>query len=167
MSPVAGLLTPRDFLNFLAFRVFPSTQYIRHQFSPMFTPEPDIIHETIGHAPLLAHRDFADLSQKIGIASLGASDEVIRKLAACYWFSIEFGIIWGKGGGKKIYGAAFCSSSAETINAISDAPEFRHFEPEAICDLHYPIDDMQTMYCWSNSIQEAKNKVDLLLRHFG
>ena len=161
LRPVDGLLRPRDFLNALAFRVFFSTQYVRHHSVPSYTPEPDVCHELLGHAPMFADPAFAELSQEIGLASLGASDDDIERLARCYWYSVEFGLLQ-ENGRRKAYGAGLLSSVSELERACAGGlPEeaFRPWDPEAAAREPYPITDLQTRYLVADSLQGARTKL--------
>jgi phenylalanine-4-hydroxylase len=74
MKPVCGILSQREFLNGLAYKVHNSTVFLRHHANPFYAAEPDLIHEFLGHVPMYLNQDFADFCQMLGVASLGATD---------------------------------------------------------------------------------------------
>jgi phenylalanine-4-hydroxylase len=124
--PAAGLVPLREFYGSLEQRVFHSTQYVRHPDVPLYTPEPDIIHEVVGHGHLLATPTFGELHRLAGVATNRLQDEDnLRFLSRVFWFSLEFGVVV-EDGELRAYGAGILSSYGEI-------EQFRGME-------HRPID---------------------------
>ena len=112
-APAPGLVALREFLGALGDRTFYSTQYIRHASEPLYTPEPDLIHEVIGHGNTLAHPDFAHVNEQAGLAARRVqTDEALQFLADVFWFTMEFGVLW-EAGELRAYGAGILSSYGE------------------------------------------------------
>src|SRR6185295_6964723 len=113
----------------LARGVFLSTQYIRHHSTPLYTPEPDVAHEIIGHAVTLANKQFAELNRLFGeaVRRTNLTSELDR-LAHVYWFTIEFGVL-RENGQIKAYGTGLLSSAGEL--AEMDKAELRPLDLDA------------------------------------
>jgi phenylalanine-4-hydroxylase len=141
IQPVPGLVPAADFYGALAERRFLSTQYIRHHSVPFYTPEPDIIHEIVGHGNMLASRRFADLYQAAGHASRRATTPAALELfSKVFWFTLEFGVVH-EDGEVKAYGAGLCSSYGE-IQVFRDA-DIRDWDLAAMGTLDYDITHYQ------------------------
>jgi phenylalanine-4-hydroxylase len=119
--PAPGLVALREFYGSLGDGVFHSTQYVRHPSEPLYTPEPDIVHEVIGHGNMLASPRFAALKRAAGEAAQRVeSDEALQTIADVFWFTMEFGVLW-EDGELRAYGAGILSSYGEI-------EEFRRME---------------------------------------
>lgn len=154
LEPVAGLVEPRVFLESLASGTFLCTQYIRHHSTPLYTPEPDVVHEIVGHAVTLASKRLAELNRLFGQAvKRTASLEALNRLSRVYWFTIEFGVL-REGQALKAYGTGLLSSAGE-LEAMHRA-ELRPLDLEAASRHEYdptryqPVlfcaDSFETMY---------------------
>jgi len=118
--PAAGLVPLREFYGSLADSRFFSTQYIRHHSVPLYTPEPDVVHEVVGHANCLASDRFAALYRAAGGAARRLEQpDALEFFSKVFWFSLEFGVL-REGGQVRTYGAGLLSSYGE-IQEIAHA----------------------------------------------
>ena len=111
--PAAGLVCFEDFYGSLADGVFHSTQYVRHHRQPLYTPEPDLIHEVVGHGGMLASPRLAELNRLAGEAARRLETKPARDFfSSVFWFSIEFGVVT-EHRQLRAYGAGLLSSYGE------------------------------------------------------
>ena len=111
--PAAGLVPLLEFYGSLADGIFHSTQYVRHHSVPLYTPEPDVLHEVVGHGNCIAHDRFARLYRLAGDAARRVqTTEALEFISRVFWFSLEFGVV-REGGEVRCYGAGLLSSYGE------------------------------------------------------
>ena len=147
--PVAGLAPLREFYASFAEGVFWSTQYLRHPSVPLYTPEPDVIHEVIGHANQLAAPGYAEMYRLVGQAvERTRSESALRFLSHVFWFTMEFGVVFERGR-PKAFGAGILSSVGETAG-FGEA-EVRPADFWAMGSAEYDITRFQpVLYSWTS-----------------
>ncbi|OYO13753.1 phenylalanine 4-monooxygenase [Enemella evansiae] len=152
-----GLVELRQFYGALGRRVFHSTQYLRHPSEPLYTPEPDIIHEVIGHGNQLASPRFARLTEAAGQASMRLeSEEGMQFLADVFWFSMEFGVMW-EDGDLKAYGAGILSSYGEMDEYAQ--MEIRPLDLPQMGSINYDITAYQPVLFAAQNLDELEEVV--------
>lgn len=144
LRAIPGLIEARDFLGALGRRVMSCTQYLRHAARPEYTPEPDVVHEVLGHVPLLADPDFAAFSAALGRAASVARPGQLELLGRLYWFTLEFGLVEERGG-LRAYGAGLLSSFGELPRAFEGEVERRPFRAAQVARTPYVFSGMQPL----------------------
>ncbi|MEP6635880.1 MAG: phenylalanine 4-monooxygenase [Acidobacteriota bacterium] len=163
LEPVAGLVEPRVFLESLADGVFLCTQYIRHHSMPLYTPEPDVVHEIIGHGVTLASEQLAQLNRFFGAAvKRTRSVEALERLSRIYWFTIEFGVL-REGNALKAYGTGLLSSGGE-LEAMHQA-ELLPLDLDIVARREYdPTRYQPTLFCADSFSEMYESLQDFLIR---
>lgn len=135
MLPVAGLVSGRMFLGMMGKGVFLSTQYMRHHSVPLYTPEPDVVHELVGHAASLFHPGIVKLSRRFGEAAWRVDDAALKRLEYLYWYTLEFGLV-EEGGERKAVGAGLLSSFGE-LGSFGENAEIRPLDCDEAASIPY------------------------------
>lgn len=80
-----------------------------------------------------------------------------------YFFTVEFGLC-KQDGALKVYGAGLLSSVAELRHAVTNAEtKVKRFDPELTSQQECIITDYQLGYWYTDSFEEAKEKMRLNL----
>jgi phenylalanine-4-hydroxylase len=168
LVPAEGALPYRTFYQYIADRGFPVTQFIRHGSHPEFTPEPDMIHDCIGHVPPLMNQDYAELLTLIGKAVAATTEgNKVLALKRFSWFSIEFGLI-EEAGTTRVFGAGILSSTGEIPYSLF-SPEVtrRPFVTDVVINTDYDPSRMQDHLFIAPSLPFLRRELEALVRRFG
>lgn len=163
-QPVAGLAPLRTFYGSFGDSTFFSTQYIRHHSVPLYTPEPDICHEVLGHANQLADPRFADLYRRVAATvDRLETQPALGFLSKVFWFTVEFGVAW-EDGELRTYGAGLLSSFGE-LGAYRGA-EVRDLDWAAMGTAQYDITHYQPVLFAARGVDDVIDRMGSFLDDF-
>jgi phenylalanine-4-hydroxylase len=168
LVPAEGALPYRTFYEYIGKRGFPVTQFIRHGSHPEFTPEPDMIHDCLGHVPPIMNQDYAELLTLVGKAvSASQKGEHVLSLKRFSWFSIEFGLM-EEHGETKVFGAGILSSTGEIpYSLFSKEVTRRPFETDVVINTDYDPSRMQDNLFIAPSLPFLRRELEGLVKRFG
>lgn len=152
LVPVAGLARPRAFLEALGTGEFHCTQYLRHAARPLYTPEPDLIHETVGHVATLLDERLGGLQRRFGARVAGANEDEAERLCRLFWHALEFGAVRERGEVKAV-GAGLLSSCGE-LSTFRDRAELRPWDLAEMAETPYDPTDHQPVIFVADSWDE-------------
>ncbi len=155
--PAPGIVPLEEFYGSLEDGVFHSTQYLRHHAAPLYTPEPDILHEVMGHGNLLADPQVAQLKRLAGAAARRVTTPAaLKAVADVFWFTVEFGVLW-EAGELRAYGAGILSSYGEIEEFRS--MEIRPLDFAAMATIDYDISHYQPVLFAAESFAQMVDEV--------
>ncbi len=162
--PIDGHAKVSVFFGHLAKAQHLSTQYIRHTNQPEFTPEPDIIHDILGHLPAYLITKMTQTAILIGKASQGANQELLDKLDRIFWFSFEYGLCQ-ENGQIKAFGSGNLSSLSD-LKRCTDPKQVIHKKFNITDIINTPYDPTQAnkILFVADSIDDAMDQIQNFLK---
>lgn len=159
VQPVSGFMPARAFFEMLAARQFPTTTWLRSHESMDYTPEPDILHDALGHLPMFAEQRFADAVAEYGrVCGSMESEEKLETMGRLYWYTFEFGLI-RQDGAVKVYGSGVASSQEECTNVLSGGCEIRNFNVAEVLNTTVKVDEIHKRLFAIDSFAEILSAV--------
>jgi phenylalanine-4-hydroxylase len=142
-----------------------------------YLPEPDIFHDIAGHVPMHTEKWFADTLVRFGECAHTAAEitsgvadagerarrltSVMRAMSRFFWFTVEFGLMRGRGGGIRAYGSGLLSSYGELEHAIeSDEVQRYPLQLEWVINQVAEIDHYQPILFIVDSFDHLFGLVD-------
>jgi phenylalanine-4-hydroxylase len=154
-----GFIDSKLFFDHLAKGFFPVTLYIRHGSDISYAPEPDIVHEVVGHVPMLGDPEMADFMIDMCKLADGATEDEIAWLSKQYIYTVEFGLVRDHGK-LKVLGAGLLSSMEEQQLALTNDEVVKmEYCPRKAGEYNYAITGMQTHLFVMDDLQSAKKAI--------
>jgi len=125
---------------------------------PLYTPEPDVIHELVGHATSFLAPEIVQLSRSFGEAALRAAPATQAALERLYWYTLEFGVAL-EDGEVKAYGAGLLSSYGE-LGDLGARARLVPFDLEVMAQTPYDPTDYQKILFVAPSFAEMVRRLD-------
>ncbi|MFI6583029.1 phenylalanine 4-monooxygenase [Embleya sp. NPDC050493] len=153
-----GIVPNKRFLGAMAEGYFHAVQYVRHPAMPLYTPEPDVLHDVFGHGIHLADPFFADLYRTVGrAASRVDSADALDLISRVYWFTLEYGVVLERRRQPEAYGAALLSSYGEL--ARFTRADLRPFDLTEMARMPYQVAGYQPVLF---TVESPTHLADLL-----
>ena len=181
-KPVSGYVPGFTFFDCLKRREFPTTITIRPPDRLDYLPEPDIFHDIAGHVPMHTERWFADTLVRFGECAYTAAEmtdgihnqgeralkltSLMRAMSRFFWFTVEFGLMRGRGpNGICAYGSGLLSSYGEIEHAVESEEVQRYpLQLEWVVNQVAEIDHYQPILFIVDSFDHLFSLVDAFER---
>lgn len=145
LFPAEGMIKTREFFAYLAQKKVPCSVFLRHGSHPEYGTEPDLIHDAIGHFPMLAGPEYAAFAHLLGRLSQRATPDQLTAIERLYLYVLEFGLIQ-EAGELKVFGAGLLSSYSETQHVFSDDVERRSLDIDDLVGRGFNLHSFQDVY---------------------